>query len=308
DSLLQQTLTKVENFWMADPVQHGKPDYTLRYNTQTIPSVQNLAFADVAINSNVSLASDTDPEGGNYIVGLQKTSETGGKLYIGLTTDGLNLTWLRKPNIKGLREVSAVSIQALRKGCVILVQGKWTGSDIQANVFVRFDEFGNEQVQTPMQSSARPCFLYYDDINETILSAYKGKNAQSVSSDTLQVYMNKTDGTPIWAQQYPLQGTLAGISRMDKQYIFFFNFTKYRGLNGDLQTKANGSNLLAVFVPDNGIETQAPVTIGAEQAFEISRVEKLNSSTICVLGHTGTNKKMVYMLLNAEGKLQYSNL
>ena len=297
DSMLQADFEAIRHFWKqreneaADSIFANYKDAKLSF----VPGNMQTA----AVGEYVSLAVQETADGACYIAGVQKTTDDAGKFFLAYSANGQTIDWVRKPKLKGIKDATGLVLQALRKGAALVVHGQQS-AQVLLNTFVRFDEFGNVQVETTMQSDAIPAYVYYDDINETILSVYH----TAATSDILAVYMNQVDGTALWTQQANLQGQLSGIAKMDQQYLLLINFQKFTTPLGTHQSDI-GSELLCWPISTDGTPQQA-IVYTRQKNYNTRYVAKLNSNAVAVLG-TSPNQKLALFLLDAHGKLVYTN-
>ncbi len=309
-NLLRNSLAQLDSFRVADIKRVSQPDGSFLFKRLKVPHLDTISLSLHPNNSFKTTVVKMVPKGGFYIAGLHKINKRIIKPYVAFSQDGKSIDWLRKLNIKGIKYADTIIVNLLPTGCTALIHGSLSPQRPAINVLVRFDEFGNEQGKTIMQTGSIPHSFIFDDINETILSVYKGSGQTSLETDSALVYFNKTDGSPIWSVHLPVEGSIAGLSKMDKNYIVFSNFKKYFDGKHTHESGCLGKNTCATLISGEG------KIIGWEKYLSstpvrISDVLKLNDNSINLLGtkeSTVSNPdQFVYILLDAEGKLKFKN-
>jgi hypothetical protein len=94
------------------------------------------------------------------------------------------------------------------------------------NIFYRFDQIGNRGFTVHSQSRFVPRFIYYDDINDFLIAAYKGLDRDlAYTSDSL--VMEKFDVGQkklVWKYTLAHTGQFVNVQRFDSVYYAFINY------------------------------------------------------------------------------------
>ena len=125
------------------------------------------------------------------------------------------------------------------------------------NAFYRFDQLGNKGFTLRSQVRFVPRFIYYDDINGYLISAYKGMDRDKwYSSDSLVIEKwNIGQKHLMWRHSFAQDGQMVNIQRFDSVYYAFVNYTSFTDQSG--RVFSSDSNSVGVIrITESGVVLQ----------------------------------------------------
>lgn len=309
---LHAALVQLNSFRLREIGQVSKPNATFTFKKVAVAHIDSLSLEELPNNTYKTLQAKFAPKGGVYLAGVHKINNRISKPFVAFSQDGENIDWLRKLNVSGIKYADNILLHLLPNGCTAMVHGGISPTKTNINVVVRLDEFGNEHKKTIMQTGSQPFSFIYDDINETILSVYKGNSKTTSETDSAQVYFNKVDGSAIWSVHLPIVGSVAGIIKMENNYVVFANFKKFSDRGQEHTSLGYGYNVCACVIKNSGtISHWEKYT--SSGSYRIRDILKLNNNAINLLcedisqSTSAQGNMFKYYLLDSKAKLKFSN-
>ncbi len=197
------------------------------YNNDTI----KLFISTGQPSKYVTMDVGKDPLNNLFVAGVENSGHKW-KIFVCKLTN-TTVQWLKTMPINKDFTVPQIKLYPYTDGVVIDVYE--TSSQAQGNnTFYRFDQIGEQGFTFRSNVRSVPRFIYYDDINNFLIAAYKGNDREEpYSADTLIIEkwdINKKQ--KIWRYNFVHTGQFVNVLRYDSVYYAFVNYTKFVGTNG----------------------------------------------------------------------------
>lgn len=195
---------------------------------------------------------------------------------------------------------------------------------IQQSHLYKFNKEGKLLSGNALAKKRTPRYLIYDDINQTLLMAFKDTTLQQNGSamDTLSITMQGASlDTLHWVRDFQLQGNLVDVLRMDTTYHVICNYAAYK-VGAGTEVRGNfGSDIAAALsakISSNG-NMLGVKDYRIDPPFFLVKAVKINSDRINLQGvqtffypvkgsEPAGFHPIFYALINKEGKVLFNNL
>lgn len=192
------------------------------------------------------------------------------------------------------------------------------------SILARFDLNGKLIKKITLATINYPRYLRCDDVNKQFLVVYKGFTAEEnlKEAEDLVTVLYDENGEIVWKNVLNVQGSFADVVKFADNYLVYINFTHFTFKNQNVQSKTNAKgldqmNVVLNYIDKNG-ESKSLPTYSLSSPFYVTRVLKLDSETINIIGYRGTHQikseinhrnrqQLFYMLTDQNGKSFYSN-
>lgn len=238
--------------------------------------------------------------------------------FVAKTDKNQKIKWLK--NYKTISRINSYAylINSDDLGCNTIIHSLDQDSIILAN-FIRYNNIGKSITNQKLDTNKIIQDFYYDDINEKLLIAYKGKESnyfKNISDNLLLKYIQLNDSL-IWQKNLSIKGNIQDIIKINKYFYIFCNVYEYVDNQVIKKSKAtNGSNILIIKINEESGDIKY-IPILTKESQIVTHVVKLNQKTINIIGFQADinditnqavkNKPLVYYLINENGEIFYQN-
>ncbi|RLD71991.1 MAG: hypothetical protein DRJ10_19010 [Bacteroidetes bacterium] len=254
-----------------------------------------------------------DNNGDKYITGYYVQSDKNTQAFVAKCDSLLNLAWIQKidysPNKKNLINNFGTFINLTEKGCITTIHTRDTtgGKLLIQNWLVRLDADGKTVSKDSIGPNLVPRIMVFDDINQKVISVYKGAELNKFTSnmDTLIVEYADSSGQSIWQTPLVINGDIVNVLRSNDKVILAANYTELF-YNGELKKPQNSKAgaMLAIFNNEGSIINIK--TYSESYPFYMTHAVKLDSETINLVGVKTDSKDLFDVINNSKIQVYYN--
>ncbi len=256
---------------------------TIKYQDKILKNyVEKIAPEAAQTNQFYTLDIALTKDGSKYITGYYKTS-MGSMGFVAKITNN-QVAWFKNTSNSPRVTQYGIKITGNTKGCYVII--RTIINDKPINTLLQFDSEGNQKLNIKLSPQQIPRNLYIDDINQTAIITFQGKNVDKYNDTDKKLSIQKIDlskKSEIWTKNFTLEGNIINIIKFDTTYHIFANYK-----NATISQTAflnDGYNILHIRISDNGdqIETDE---IKSEFFCYGLNIYKINSNTLELIGLT----------------------
>lgn len=314
-------------------LRHAMKRYTLKFRNDTASITYNNLPVHLQLVADSPLENWSD---GYYPLAFEKREEafyfTGYKVHNG-EIDGAyaarmgkdtTLSWLLQLPAKTPRE-AGMAIDVGENLLYVLSGGYSKTDSLKQTRLFKLDQEGELIQASTLPYQQSPRYLIYDDINQNLLMAFKGKQLRNntLSADTLLITrQSATLDSLHWEQRLQLNGNLVDVVRMDTTYLAFCNYGRYQKPRGGMvfgppESGSTPGAAMALQIGINGGLHQL-IDYAAKKPFFLQHAVKINSNRInlqgmqhayynLLSGEPAAPTPLYYALVNKKGRQVYRN-
>lgn len=259
----------------------------------------------------------------NYFIGGYNFLANSAQSFIAKTDGKSQIIWLKTIYNTSNSYDFVSNIEANGNSCFFTLTSKIT--DKYKNILYKFNETGVQVSKIELTETKIPRYLKYDDINESLIIAYKGLDFNKFVdfSDTLVIEkINILTQKSEWKTKINLKGDLFEILKIDTIYYVFCNFNSYKNQNNVIITSKAGSsvtnkNIVLIKIYENG-EIEGFYPDFSEKSFFGIKAIKIDNEIINILAIEGEQKEisdkqilnsseLIYILIDKFNQKIFSN-
>jgi len=263
---------------------------------------------------------DVDASKSNYITGYFVNAQKKVEAFVAKSDSVGKILWLKNFLPDANYQNMGSSLCFLPNGtCVFVMHSKASTGQADLNFLIQLDNTGNETFRVPIKSEYLCRYIHYDEINDQILLACKGKYAKDAALDKSDLIIQNLDskGNILWQSEIKIHGNLVEIVKMNEEFFIFCNVLRYWDQSGQeiiIDHENVGSANGVCFVQSLEGKFQQSYLIESKNPNTLYKIVKINSNTLSLFGlydkHEETvniveDKRLFYCILTNKGKVQF---
>lgn len=175
------------------------------------------------------------------------------------------------------------------------------------NYLYLLNEKGEIVKKLELASPSAPRKLIFDNIDETLLIAFKGDsfNPYEVTSDIMQVVMLKADLTEAWTYSLQFTGYLSNVIKTNNRFYFYGACSEIKDADGKVTATRNRKINAFVNVLDADGGKIAQQIFAADFSYNPLLVTKINNEYIDIISATESGQSY-YNIISSKNEIWYS--
>jgi hypothetical protein len=176
------------------------------------------------------------------------------------------------------------------------------------------DGTGTVKKNVVLTATAVPRKLFYDDISQTFLLAFKGTSFMpfAISNDALQLIQLKADLSGSWSREWPFIGYLSTVIKINDRFYVYGAYNQLTDASGKkISAGDNRVNAFVYTLDETGKEV-ALKTFDATFSYYPLWVSKISNEYVDVIavrgsadGYMDETNKSYYLILSSDNEVYY---
>jgi len=322
-TILSENFNNLKKAEFYENYNFTEDSLSLEYLKSKIPFfINNPKFSTEIVKQNYTTATKIDQNNDFYVTGYT-LSATGSQAYIAKTDKKSQILWFKSVSSLPNNYEFGTFIEPLEKGCFYTVHSQYNGKT--KNTLYKFNETGTQISKLDLTENKFPRYIKFDQINESIVIAYKGTEFNTINDLTDSLIIEKINlqtQKSEWKVTLNITGNLFEILKIDTTYYVFCNFNSYKDLTGkSIISKAGtnelNKNIVIIKIGENGKILGYYPYFSTKAFFGIKAI-KISNEVLNIMAIEGIQKEinstkiletssLIYILIDQDIKQIYSN-